>query len=146
MSGNSGEPRGRTNSGATILLVDDNEDLREITAMLLSNLGYEVVVAESGAAAIKLLEEEKSACDLLIVDFAMPEMSGLQLTARVRSRRPDLKVLIMTGYADDPAFQAKLRGEALIKKPFTADQLRATLAQLLTAAAQPRVPNGDGGS
>jgi CheY-like chemotaxis protein len=129
----------RTKDGlATIVLVDDNDDICEVTSMLLSKLGYNVVVANTGAAAVKLLEEKGAEVDLLMVDFAMPEMSGLRLTAKARSRRPDLKVLIVTGYADDPDFQRKSGGEAVIKKPFTANQLRATLAELLNAPPNER--------
>jgi len=130
---------------ATILLVDDNDDICEVTSMLLAKLGYQVIAAKSGAAAIAILEDKRSAVDLLMVDFAMPEMSGLQLTGKVRSRWPDLKVLIVTGYADDPAFQDRLGGEAVIKKPFTASQLRTTLTEILNAPAEPgRVASGRG--
>jgi two-component system cell cycle sensor histidine kinase/response regulator CckA len=118
-------------SSATIALVEDNDDVREVTSMLLAKLGYKVVAAKNGAGAIRLLEENGAAVDLLMVDFAMPEMSGLQLTDRVRGRWPALKVLIVTGYADDPAFQSQLRGEAVIKKPFTASQLHVTLEEIL---------------
>jgi CheY-like chemotaxis protein len=138
--------RTKDDASATIVLVDDNDDICEVTSMLLSKLGYKVVVAKSGAATIKLLEEKRADVDLLMVDFAMPEMSGLQLTAKVRSRWPNLKVLIVTGYADDPAFQGKLCGEAVIKKPFTANQLRAILAELLAAPSERRFVNGGGGN
>jgi CheY-like chemotaxis protein len=125
-----------------ILLVDDNDDIREVTSMLLSKLGYDVAVAKSGAAAISLLEKDRVAADLLMVDFAMPEMSGLQLTRKLRNRWPELKVVVVTGYADDPAFQERLEGEAVIKKPFTAKQLRAALAEILSAP--PGHANGSG--
>jgi CheY-like chemotaxis protein len=126
-----------------ILLVDDNDDICEVTSMLLSKLGYDVAVAKSGAAAISLLEKDRVAADLLMVDFAMPEMSGLQLTRKLRNRWPELKVVVVTGYADDPAFRERLQGEAVIKKPFTAKQLRAALAEILSAP--PGHANGSGG-
>lgn len=126
-----------------ILLVDDNDDICEVTSMLLSKLGYDVAVAKSGAAAISLLEKDRVPADLLMVDFAMPEMSGLQLTRKLRSRWPELKVVVVTGYADDPAFQERLEGETVIKKPFTAKQLRAALAEILSRP--PGHANGSGG-
>jgi CheY-like chemotaxis protein len=135
MSESHGSGLKRTDS-ATILLVDDNDDICEVTSMLLAKLGYKVIAARSGAAAISVLENG-AAVDLLMVDFAMPDMSGLQLTDKVRSRWPDLRILIVTGYADDPAFQGRLCGETVIKKPFTANQLRASLAELLNAPAKP---------
>jgi CheY-like chemotaxis protein len=125
-----------------ILLVDDNDDICEVTSMLLSKLGYDVAVAKSGAAAISLLEKDRVTADLLMVDFAMPEMSGLQLTRKLRNRWPELKVVVVTGYADDPAFQERLEGEAVIKKPFTAKQLRAALEELLSAP--PGLADGNG--
>lgn len=69
------------NTGATIVLVDDNDDVREVTAMLLSKLGYSVIGAESGTKALNLLESGTVA-DLLMVDFSMPDMSGIELWPR----------------------------------------------------------------
>ncbi len=110
------DPSGKR--GATIVLVDDNDDVREVTAVLLSKLGYDVIKAESGPAALSLLETG-TAADLLMVDFAMPIMSGTELSAKVCSGWPALKVLFVTGYADFPGFRDQLRAEAVIKKPFS---------------------------
>lgn len=126
------DPPGK--GGATIVLVDDNDDVREVTAMLLSKLGYDVIGAESGAEALSLLETG-TAPDLLMVDFSMPDMSGIELSAKVRDGWPALKILFVTGYADVPGFRDQLSGEAVIKKPFTIKQLESALAGALNAPA-----------
>lgn len=126
------DPSGK--GSATIILVDDNDDVREVTAILLSKLGYIVIGAESGAAALRLLETG-AAPDLLMVDFSMPDMSGIELSAKVRGGWPAVKVLFVTGYADVPGFRDQLGGEAVIKKPFTVKQLEAAVACALDAPA-----------
>jgi CheY-like chemotaxis protein len=128
--------------GATVVLVDDNDDVREVTALLLSKLGYNVIGAESGAKALSLLETGTTA-DLLIADFSMPDMSGIELSEKVRSGWPAVKVLFVTGYADIPGFQDQLSGETVVKKPFTIKQLESALAGALNASGDhPRVPAG----
>ena len=84
------DARNATNSGLdvadnrpTILLVDDNSDVREITAILLGDLGYTVIEAESGQAVLAQLESGTIA-DLLMVDFSMPGMSGLEMVTKAR--------------------------------------------------------------
>lgn len=74
----------------TLLLVDDNDDVREITALLLRDSGYRVIEASSGSAALAALDANP-AIDLLIVDFAMPRMSGIEVLERARARRPEIK-------------------------------------------------------
>jgi CheY-like chemotaxis protein len=126
-------------AGATIVLVDDNDDVREVTALLLSKLGYKVIGAESGAKALSLLENG-TAADLLIADFSMPDMSGVELSEKVRSGWPAVKVLFVTGYADVPGFREQLSGETVVKKPFTIKQLETALAGALNAP--PHAPGG----
>jgi CheY-like chemotaxis protein len=87
--------------GACVLLVDDDLDVREITAAQLEALGCVVVEAPNGRAALDLIEERGAdSFDLLVTDFAMPGMSGADLAREVRRRRPGLPVLMITGFAD----------------------------------------------
>jgi CheY-like chemotaxis protein len=115
---------------ATILLVDDNTDVREITAILLNDLGYAVIEAESGQAVLAQLESGTTA-DLLIVDFAMPGMSGLEMVTKARVKWPALKAIFVTGYADAPHMSNLLVGEAVLRKPFSISDLETAINQAL---------------
>ena len=117
-------------SSASILLVDDDNAVREVTAALLRELGYEVLEAGSGGAALDLLERE-ARLDLMLVDFAMPGMSGAEVARRVRAKRPALPILFITGFADRTAL-AGVSEAQIVGKPFAQDELaeKARLALL----------------
>jgi CheY-like chemotaxis protein len=117
-------------SAANILLVDDNDDVREITALLLRDYGFFVIEASSGLAALHRLETHE-AIDLLLVDLVMPEMSGTELLQRVRAKRPDIRTALITGYAGRTRINEKCGEENLIKKPYTAEQLVAGVRSAL---------------
>ncbi|HET8995761.1 MAG TPA: response regulator, partial [Acetobacteraceae bacterium] len=85
-----------------ILLVDDDDAVREITAAILEDLGYEVREASSGDAALEALERNPRV-DLMMVDVSMPGMNGVDLTRVVHQKRPEVPVLLVTGYADGAA-------------------------------------------
>jgi CheY-like chemotaxis protein len=110
-----------------ILLVDDNADLREVTALLLRDCGYNVIETASGSAALAALDANP-AIKLLIVDFAMPEMSGSELLERARAKRPRIRALFITGYAE---LSREFADEILLKKPFTTDQLALAVRRAL---------------
>lgn len=112
--------------GPTLLYVEDHDDLRMVTAMLLSRLGYEVVEAQDGAEALNLLDGGVRA-DLLLTDLMMPKMSGSKLAVEVRRRWPSLKILFVTAYPYD----LRLSGETVVDKPFTMEQLRAAITRAL---------------
>jgi len=101
---------------STILLVDDDSAVREITAHVLIELGYKVVEAGSGATALACLDKTAE-IDLLLVDFAMPGMNGVEVASAVRERLPDLPILFITGYADLTAIK-EVAEERIIQKPF----------------------------
>src|SRR5690606_36642463 len=84
---------------ATILLVDDDEAVREVAASILRDAGYGIVEAGSGGAALDLLNRETS-IDLMVVDFAMPGMNGVDLAREANSKFPAIPLLFVTGYAD----------------------------------------------
>jgi CheY-like chemotaxis protein len=113
---------------ATILLVDDDALIASSTLALLEDLGHKVVEASSGSEALKLLDGGLQP-DLIITDHAMPGMTGIELAVRVRSRKPELPILLATGFAE-------LEGTQPIElprlaKPFTQDQLSAVIGRLL---------------
>lgn len=106
---------------ATILVVDDDAAVREVTAAMLEDLGYDVIEAESGAAALDLLAGH-TRIDAMLADYAMPEMTGAELTRVVAERRPNLPVLLVTGYADERA-RSVVGEERLVLKPFRNEEL-----------------------
>ena len=103
----------------TILLVEDEQLVRALSAEALGGLGYRVLQAADGAMALTLLQDD-AAIDLLLTDIAMPGMNGRQLAAAARQLRPGLKVLFVTGYAHDASGEGGLAGPgmALLGKPF----------------------------
>jgi CheY-like chemotaxis protein len=116
-------------SPAKILVVDDDPAVREVTAAMLEDLGYDVVEAESGAEALELLARD-SHIDLMMADFAMPGMTGADLSRKVADARPGLPVLLVTGFADERALAA-VGVDRLVLKPFRNEDLGRKLRMAL---------------
>ena len=112
-----------------IVLVEDQPQVRELSARLLRNLGYDVQVFENAEAAIDLIEAPERGIDLLVTDVVLPGMSGRELADRLISRRPGTKVLFMSGYADDVMSQHGVSKAAIpiVQKPFTATDLASAV-------------------
>ena len=115
--------------GGVVLLVDDDDVVRESTALMLRDLGFNVVQAGSGAAALDVLENGHR-LDLMLVDFAMPGMNGAEVAKAAAARRPDLPILFTTGYADLAAVQ-ELDEQRILPKPFGEKELARRLADAL---------------
>ncbi|MBR0733220.1 response regulator [Bradyrhizobium japonicum] len=113
---------------ARILLVDDDDAVRQVTADMLYELDYDVVEVGSAGAAFDILESQK--IDLLLLDFAMPGMSGAEVAQRVLRRYPKLPIVFVTGYADR-AQLASISTAQTIGKPFEVGELAETLARVL---------------
>ena len=117
----------------TILIAEDEPDLRELTRIFLEGYGYKVLDASSAEHAIRTAESFSAPIDLLLTDVIMPGMSGRQLAEKILSRRPQTRVVYMTGYTDDMVVQHKVLepGVKLLQKPFTkvdlALKVRSTL-------------------
>ena len=118
--------------GAVILLVDDDDAVRDVTAAMLRDLGYKVEEADSGENALRLLDAT-SHVDLAVIDFAMPAMSGAELARHVRSRLPDLPVLFVTGFAEREALTG-IADRYIVSKPFINGDLAEKVKLALTAA------------
>ncbi len=118
--------------GAVILLVDDDDAVRDVTAAMLRDLGYKVEEADSGKNALRLLDAT-SHVDLAVIDFAMPAMSGAELARHVRSRLPDLPVLFVTGFAEREALTG-IADRYIVSKPFINGDLAEKVKLALTAA------------
>lgn len=112
-----------------ILLVDDDDDVRDYTAMVLEEAGYEVRVASRGEMAMQILATG-APFDLLITDVAMPGWDGTELARRVKAVRPDLKILFITGYTRQIA-RDRLAGADVLNKPYHRDSLLHTVEHLL---------------
>ena len=119
----------------TILLVEDEEGLRQLNARGLSSRGYTVLEAANGVEAIDVLERHQGNVDLVVSDVVMPEMDGPTLLRELRSRNPALKIIFVSGYAED-AFQKHLPADgqfAFLAKPFTLKQLVNEVKETMAA-------------
>jgi signal transduction histidine kinase/CheY-like chemotaxis protein len=106
---------------ATILLVDDDNEVREVTRAMLHELGHVVLEAGSGGAALDVLQRE-AGIDLLVVDFAMPGMNGAEVVRLAHGRQPNLPVLFVTGFADRGGL-AGVDDAYIVGKPFHYEEL-----------------------
>src|SRR5215472_17306085 len=122
--------------GATILVVEDDEDVREMIVGMREDLGYRVLVAQSGPDALTILQREKSV-ELLFTDVVMPAgMSGADLARTAHLLRPQLKILLTSGYAGaEPGTLTARREFPFIAKPYRASALGAKLREILGGAA-----------
>jgi len=122
--------RRQATDNAHILVVDDDPDVRWIAAEDLRELGYIVTEADSGRAALAILERDQP-CDLMIVDVVMIGLSGADTARLARRTRPNLKVLFCSGYADLSHFEGNVGNEVLHKKPFRPDILAEAVSTTL---------------
>jgi PAS domain S-box-containing protein len=118
-----------------VLVVEDEESLRMLVARMLERLGYTVLQAPNGAAALSLTGGRLDELDLLLTDVVMPGMRGPELAASLRVARPDLPVVFMSGYAAAEGPGAGIPpGATLLGKPFTMEELSAAVARQLNGA------------
>jgi signal transduction histidine kinase len=117
----------------TILLVEDEEQVRVLARTVLRRHGYEVLEAENARDAFLLCESHPSRIHLLLTDILMPRMTGDELAERLTTVRPGLKILYMSGYTDDAVFQRGLSdpGVAFLQKPLTPPLLVAKVREVL---------------
>ncbi len=116
----------------TVLIVDDEKPVLEVCAAMLETLGYSTVKALSGEEAIRILERAVDEIDGVVLDMIMPDMAGPVVFERLRALRPDLKILISSGYAPDEKARQMLEkgGCSFIQKPFRLDELSERLSAL----------------
>ena len=120
--------------GETILVVEDDASVATVVSGILRDRGYTVLEAREGEAALALLEKPGVArIDLLLTDVVMPRMSGPELAARLRERRPELKVLCMSGYESDGTQAWRFE---VLKKPFSPDELAERVRDVLDRPAR----------
>jgi signal transduction histidine kinase len=111
-----------------ILLVDDHEGVRMSTAALLSDLGHYVTAAADGAQVVELQSQTLAGIDLVVSDYAMPLVSGVEVVRRLRIDKPQLPAVIITGYAEADVVNGAPEGVVILTKPFTPARLQEAIA------------------
>jgi PAS domain S-box-containing protein len=137
-------PIALTGEPATILVVEDETDVRELVADILTATGYRVLSARSGAEALQCCAQHAGAIDLLLTDVVMPGMSGHELAVQIRRRWPRVKVLYMSGYTDEilGRYGAVDPSLAFVEKPFAPESLTHKVREvlLIDRAEYPSLP------
>jgi len=133
--GLAGSFRGMTRAPSeTILLCEDQEEVRRVTHRILTSLGYDVVVAGGGQEALLLAEAWHGPIHLLLTDVVMPGMSGPSLARRLAASHPGMKVLYLSGHTDEFVRHQGLQpGVAFLQKPFTTEILSRKIREVLDA-------------
>jgi two-component system, cell cycle sensor histidine kinase and response regulator CckA len=129
----------RQRGGETVVVVEDEDAIREVTRRILTRNGYSVLTAATGPDAIGLIERHQGLIDLLITDVIMPQMLGKEVAEQAQVLRPGIRILFMSGYAQPVlAAQGTLdAGVMLVEKPFSEAALLARVRQVLDAEANP---------
>lgn len=114
---------------ATILLVEDNSSLRELLQRTLEGAGFSALSAADGLEAIRLLEQHEGTISLVVTDISMPHLNGIQLSERICSARPEMKLLFITGFAEQFPEADKLAN--ILEKPFLPSELVRRVKEML---------------
>ncbi len=118
--------------GELVLLVDDDEELLEVQREALSSLGYQIITATNGKQAVAMFEKYQSQISLVVTDVTMPVMGGVQAVQKMRTIRPDIQVIFVTGYdAGDTLDELPKTGECMLEKPYTIDKLNKLIKDIL---------------
>src|SRR4026208_383230 len=117
----------------TILIVDDEPEIRKLVGAMVTQFGHFPLTADSGEHALTIYKKHKAPIELLITDVVQPGMSGPMLADKLSALQPDLKVLYISGYDNTHLVQSYVveRGHSLLPKPFSADQLRSKMEKIL---------------
>jgi CheY-like chemotaxis protein len=123
----------------TVLVVDDEQDLRSLVANVLTEYGYKVVTASSGAKAVALIEKMESPPDLMLTDVVMPGMSGPMLADQLLAKFSGARVLFMSGFDERQVVQRYVveKGFTLITKPFQLHNLCAAVKKAIESTPTP---------
>jgi CheY-like chemotaxis protein len=120
-------------TSACILLVEDNDNLRNLLQRTLEGSGFSVLSASDGAEALRLCDQHEGAIDLTVSDIVMPRLNGLRMTEQIRAARPAMKFLFITGYVDEFPELGELikNGGDVLGKPFLPSELVAKVERML---------------
>jgi CheY-like chemotaxis protein len=130
----------------TVLLVDDDGDIRELGALLLNEFGYKVITAGNGKEALEMYQTESESISLIILDLIMPEMDGRQCLGEILQIDPTVKVLIASGYSESgSAIGATVDGaKGFVQKPYNMRQLLTAVREILDNDLLGAVNTADG--
>jgi two-component system, cell cycle sensor histidine kinase and response regulator CckA len=131
----------------TIVVAEDAEPIRKMVCAMLGQAGYRCLEAGDGREALDLITAAPEAVDLLLTDVIMPHLGGIELSRRVARVKPDIRILFMSGFSDDPIVRSLERARAVfLAKPFTATLLLEKVRSALEAPWQglPEANSGAG--
>ena len=130
------KPQADLTGQGTILLVEDEDGLRSLNARGLRSRGYSVIEAANGIEAMEALDEKDGAVDLVVSDVVMPEMDGPTLLREMRKRNPNLKIIFVSGYAEEAFDKSLPENEqfAFLPKPFALSALVEKVKETMTAS------------
>jgi len=122
-------------AAGNILLVEDENAVRNYTANILNRIGYTVIEAHDGEEALKIVNERGGELDLVISDIVMPKMGGPELLDAIAESHPEVKVIFMTGYAGDYVIRSELPAdyEFILSKPFSSNELLSLISKTMDA-------------
>ncbi|MHB1012870.1 MAG: response regulator [Desulfobacteria bacterium] len=125
--------RDKNGRGGTVLLVEDSEAVRAVVACMLESGGLTVLQAPGGEEALELARRGEARIDLMLTDIVMPEMSGVELADLMEREHPDIRILFMTGYAEEGVVNEGVpeKRRECIGKPFTQEQITKRVRRIL---------------
>jgi two-component system cell cycle sensor histidine kinase/response regulator CckA len=123
-------------SKGSVLLVEDDDQVRSFIRMLLTNNGYRVLEAQTGAEGLAIVKSESRNIDLLLSDMLLPELSGFDLAQQTLELKPEMKVLFMTGYVEGDIVQRSISelGASFLDKPFQPNTLLTRVQEAISSA------------
>lgn len=128
----------KSSLGARVLVVDDAGTVRRMVCAMLAQSGYAVLEAANGNEALKILNDSSETVHLVLTDVVMPEMTGAELAQQLAQSRPELPVIFMSGYNDDPIVRRmEQEGTSFLAKPFTTAVLVEKVRRVLSEAGNP---------
>jgi chemosensory pili system protein ChpA (sensor histidine kinase/response regulator) len=126
------------NAAASVMIVDDDEDIREIGRLVLESYGYRVAAAKDGIDALEMLEQNVGPC-VILLDLMMPRMDGEHFLKALRaSDKADIPVVLMSGHSEASEIAHELSVDALLRKPVDLEILLKTVGELITRRPTPR--------
>jgi two-component system response regulator PilR (NtrC family) len=114
---------------AAVLIIDDEQTVRDMLSMILSRHGYEVLMAADGEEGLATFAARSEEIDLVLLDLSMPKMPGTEVLARIKDLEPDAQVVILTGFAED--VEGIERATEILYKPYRMEEFLAMVRRLL---------------